>query len=162
MQFLVSLQRLDSLLITPPPSKRHSWVLLLGLSPPFRLLPSCQPLAACRIQILLPSWTLAPDMAGLDSVGLRGPWDTPPRLSNMPPCGLPLSFLHVTHFNASGLSSSVTEIHDSAHWSIGAENVLQLKGYILDSVHTRGDRWLHTARSQDRRVPDRRSHPRQC
>ncbi|KAK0121663.1 hypothetical protein ONS95_009950 [Cadophora gregata] len=99
----------------------------------------------------LPSWTLAPDMAGLDSVELTGPWEAPPRLSNMPPCGLPMSFLHVGHFKASGIGPLEIVPDYSVYWSIGAENVLQLKGYILDSVHTRGDRWLNTATSRDRR-----------
>ncbi|PVH86507.1 HET-domain-containing protein [Cadophora sp. DSE1049] len=98
----------------------------------------------------LPSWTLAPDMAGLDSVELRRPWDAPPRLSNMPPTGLPVTFLHVAHFKASGIGSLEMTPDDSACWSIGAENVLQLKGCIIDSLQTRGDRWLNTATSRER------------
>ncbi|KAH7412668.1 heterokaryon incompatibility protein-domain-containing protein [Cadophora sp. MPI-SDFR-AT-0126] len=99
----------------------------------------------------LPSWTVAPDMAGLDSVELSGPWDTPPRLSNMPPTGLPVTFLHVVHFKASGIGALEMTPENSACWSIGAENILQLKGCIIDSLQTRGDRWLNTATSRGRR-----------
>jgi hypothetical protein len=106
---------------------------------------------ASETKFKLPSWTLAPDMAGLDSVELLGPWDAPPRRSNMPPNGLPVSFLHVLHFKASRMGSWEVKPEDDLCWSIGAENVLQLKGFIVDSVQTRGDRWLNAATLEGRR-----------
>jgi hypothetical protein len=100
----------------------------------------------------IPSWALAPDMAGLDTVELKlGPWDTPPRMSCMPPTGLPVSFLHVGHFMASGISHSEPEAGGHSFWSIGTENELQLKGCVVDSIQRRGNRWMNTATLVDKR-----------
>lgn len=92
----------------------------------------------------LPSWTLSPDMAGLDSVKPVESWIAPPRNSKIPPNGLPMSLLDNPYFSACGTGLGEMD-EDDACWSVGAENVLRLKGYVVDSVRIKGTRWLNSA-----------------
>ena len=56
-----------------------------------------------------------------------------------------MSLLDNPYFGACGTGLRETKDGADACWSVGAENVLRLKGYLVDSVQIKCTRWLNSA-----------------